>query len=187
MAENGDGAPLDLKEAVTWYRRGAEAGNVHSMMSLAWLRLASEPALHQSAEGQKWLAKAAEKGLPEAISWYAAHRQLRLVMPMYGERHPLSTRMMPTLIRAPRMPPRARSLRWPRVTSPRPLGRPILVRQKEMRPDDSGRRARIRRRASFAMGSPARGLPDESAACLPTGRSEISAPGFSLDRAAGRC
>jgi TPR repeat protein len=73
MAENGDGAKLNLQEALNWYRRGAEAGNVHSMESVAQLRLVSEePGLHQPAEGVAWLMKAAERGLPEAVAWYGS-------------------------------------------------------------------------------------------------------------------
>jgi hypothetical protein len=73
MAENGDGASRNLQEALRWYRRGAEAGNVHSMESVAQLRLlGEEPGLRQPAEGAQWLAKAAERGLPEAVAWYGA-------------------------------------------------------------------------------------------------------------------
>jgi TPR repeat protein/predicted Zn-dependent protease len=73
MAENGDGASLNLQEALRWYRRGAEAGNVHSMESVAQLRLLSEePGLHQKAEGFQWLAKAADRGLPEAMAWHGS-------------------------------------------------------------------------------------------------------------------
>ncbi len=74
MAEQGDGMPRDLAAAVRWYEGGAAAGNPRSMLSLATLELdeGADPAERRPAEGRQWLAKAAERGLPQAVSWYAA-------------------------------------------------------------------------------------------------------------------
>ncbi len=56
----------DLAQAIMWWRRAAEAGDVGAMANLIFLRESADP--REAAEGNHWLQVAASRGQPYALN-----------------------------------------------------------------------------------------------------------------------
>lgn len=62
----GNVVEQDLAQAIMWWRRAAEAGDVNAMSNLIALRESDDP--REAAEGQHWLKIAASRGQPYAVN-----------------------------------------------------------------------------------------------------------------------
>jgi TPR repeat protein len=62
----GFGVEKDLPRAVTWFRKGAEAGHKSSQFSLAWRCYNGEGCEKDRAQARKWFALAAQQDLADA-------------------------------------------------------------------------------------------------------------------------
>jgi len=58
--------PVDLEEAVRWYRRGARAGDPWSQYCLGLCNRDGEGVRRNRSRARDWLEKAAAQGLTEA-------------------------------------------------------------------------------------------------------------------------
>jgi TPR repeat protein len=66
MYDNGEGVPLDDKEAIKWYRLAAEQGNAKAQHNLALMYNNGEGVPQDYAEAVKWYRIAAEQGHAKA-------------------------------------------------------------------------------------------------------------------------
>lgn len=74
---NGIAVKKDEKEAVVWFRKGAEKGSPKAMLNLGKMLLAGKgvdgvDSEERTKEGLEWLRKAADTGLPEAQVAYGS-------------------------------------------------------------------------------------------------------------------
>lgn len=74
---NGIAVKKDEKEAVAWFRKGAEKGSPKAMLNLGKMLLAGKGVdggitEERTKEGLEWLRKAADTGLPEALGAYGS-------------------------------------------------------------------------------------------------------------------
>lgn len=65
--QNGITGPVDLEQAESWYRRGADGGEAMAQFLLARLYLAQQ----RSEDAMPWLRRAADAGNASAYSWLA--------------------------------------------------------------------------------------------------------------------
>ena len=63
MYENGLGVPQDNTEAVSWYRKAAEQGNVHAQSNLGNMYANGKGVPQDYAEAARWYRKATEQGM----------------------------------------------------------------------------------------------------------------------------
>ena len=66
--ETGGGVKQDYAEAVRWYRKGVEAGNVAVINSLGWMYLEGRGVAEDETEAARWVRKAAESGHTAAMT-----------------------------------------------------------------------------------------------------------------------
>ena len=62
----GNGVPQDFRQAIVWYERAAELGNVLAQYNLAVMLAKGKGCEPDRVAAQSWFAKAAERGLPPA-------------------------------------------------------------------------------------------------------------------------
>ena len=62
MHANGKGTAQDFKEAIEWYKKSAELGNVNAQYNLANLYLRGQGAAQNDKLAFSWFIKAAEQG-----------------------------------------------------------------------------------------------------------------------------
>jgi hypothetical protein len=63
--EAGEGVEKNLKEALAWYVKAAEQGDVHAMMHVGMLALEKDPAVRDVALAKTWLNKRRGLGYPD--------------------------------------------------------------------------------------------------------------------------
>lgn len=63
--ENGDGVPQDATEAVSWYRKAADQGNVLAQCNLGTMYENGDGVQKDDTEAVSWFRKAAEQGYAE--------------------------------------------------------------------------------------------------------------------------
>ncbi len=66
LYHDGVDTPVDLEEAVRWYRRGARAGDAWSQFCLGRCNRDGEGVRRNLTRACQWLKKAADQGLTEA-------------------------------------------------------------------------------------------------------------------------
>jgi hypothetical protein len=72
MYANGRGVAKDEAEAVRWYRKGAEAGNIDAMLNLASMLAGGNGVAKDDAEALRWYRKGAAAGNSTALYSLAA-------------------------------------------------------------------------------------------------------------------
>ena len=60
---DGKGVPQDYKEAVQWYRKAAEQGNVHAQNSLGGMYHEGKGVTKDDSEAIKWYLKSLKRSL----------------------------------------------------------------------------------------------------------------------------
>lgn len=64
----GQGLPVNIPQAITWYERAAQAGNGEAMYNLGAIYQMGNEAVPKDAEkAVEWYTKAAESGVREAM------------------------------------------------------------------------------------------------------------------------
>jgi TPR repeat protein len=64
--DNGDGVTKNPVEAVKWYHKAAEQGNIMAQLSLGVCFMKGQGVAKDSVEAVKWYHKAAEQGNADA-------------------------------------------------------------------------------------------------------------------------
>ena len=86
LYENGLGVPIDLSEAMRWYRQSAEQGNSYSQTRLGYLFERGLGVPRNDTLAAQWFAKSAEAGDEQGQSWLASmYRDGRGVTRNYKE------------------------------------------------------------------------------------------------------
>ena len=61
MYEKGKGIPLDYRDALQWYTRAAEQGDVNAQVHIAWMYEVGEGVPQDYQEAAKWWRLAADQ------------------------------------------------------------------------------------------------------------------------------